>query len=73
MTLPSCPTTTAAKIARVSPISAQTSAGSTVIPTETKNTATNISLSGAIWCSTRSPRPDSAVSIPAKNAPSATE
>jgi hypothetical protein len=50
-----------------------TNAGLTVIPTDTKNTATNRSRSGATRCSIDCPRPDSAASMPAKNAPSATE
>ena len=50
-----------------------TSRGSIVSPTAIKKIAANRSRSGLTRCSTRAPSPDSDTSMPAMNAPSATE
>ncbi len=48
-------------------------AGSINMPTETKNTAANMSRTGCTKCSMAFASPDSAISEPAMNAPNATE
>lgn len=69
----SCAKTTAAKIRSEVPRWVNATRGSTVMPMDTKKIAANVSRRGLARCSTISPLPDSATSVPAKNAPSATE
>jgi hypothetical protein len=67
------PTMTSNDSASTGPQWSTMTAGSSSIPTETKKTAANMSRTGWTRCSMGLASPDSAMSEPAMNAPSATE
>ena len=67
------PAITATENASTAPQCCTMMAGSMSMPTEMKKIAANMSRTGMIRCSTTFSSPDSAISEPAMNAPSATE
>ncbi len=72
-TAPTLPTSTSSANTSTCGHSRATMPGSINMPTETKNTATNMSRTGSMSRVTARLSPDSATSEPARNAPSATD
>jgi hypothetical protein len=73
LTASSVPATTTAESTTTATQCSATSRGSIIMPTDTKNTAPNMSRTPTTRCSTRLPSPDSATREPAMKVPSATE
>jgi hypothetical protein len=73
LTASSLPITTTTESTTTATQCSATRRGSIIMPTETKNTAPNMSRTPTTRCSTRPPSPDSATSEPAMKAPRATE